>query len=265
MAPVPGPGRRGCAGGAHLHLLTANGDRWGEQLAFRDALRGDPGLVQRYAALKQQLAAEHADDREAYTAARPNLSVPCWAKVRRSTAPSRSTIPIRRCRRLSRGLYSHDCRASTCRHRSMASWRSRATTSRSPSRRQMRKCRGRRTTSAGRVSAAGGQVPGEHSGSQLRAGCMPDILAPRCRVANGGGDQHLVTLSRFLAEPLVRPRKDRNDVVLGSMTEAISGHQPVGWVRAARTPSCPMKSSRSSSAMSSKPPEARSDQPCSAA
>jgi len=54
---------------AHLHLLTMNSERWGEQLAFRDALRGDPGLVQRYAALKQQLAAEQADDREAYTAA----------------------------------------------------------------------------------------------------------------------------------------------------------------------------------------------------
>jgi GrpB-like predicted nucleotidyltransferase (UPF0157 family) len=32
-------------------------------------LRGDPALVQRYAALKQKLAAKHADDREAYTAA----------------------------------------------------------------------------------------------------------------------------------------------------------------------------------------------------
>jgi len=58
---------------AHLHLLTMNSERWGEQLAFRDALRGAPGLVQRYAALKQQLAAEHADDREAYTAAKTDF------------------------------------------------------------------------------------------------------------------------------------------------------------------------------------------------
>jgi len=58
---------------AHLHLLTVNSERWGEQLAFREALRGDPGLVQRYAALKQQLAAEHADDREAYTAAKTDF------------------------------------------------------------------------------------------------------------------------------------------------------------------------------------------------
>ncbi len=58
---------------AHLHLLTANGERWGEQLAFRDALRGDPGLAQRYASLKRELAAEHTDDREAYTAAKTDF------------------------------------------------------------------------------------------------------------------------------------------------------------------------------------------------
>jgi GrpB-like predicted nucleotidyltransferase (UPF0157 family) len=58
---------------AHLHLLVMNSERWGEQLAFRDALRGDSGLVQQYVALKQQLAAEHADDREAYTAAKTDF------------------------------------------------------------------------------------------------------------------------------------------------------------------------------------------------
>jgi len=58
---------------AQLHLLLVNGERWGEQLAFRDALRRDPGLVQQYAALKRQLATEHADDREAYTAAKTDF------------------------------------------------------------------------------------------------------------------------------------------------------------------------------------------------
>ncbi|SNS15029.1 GrpB domain, predicted nucleotidyltransferase, UPF0157 family [Geodermatophilus pulveris] len=51
----------------HLHLLLAGDPRWAEQLAFRDALRRDPALARRYAALKRELAAEHADDREAYT------------------------------------------------------------------------------------------------------------------------------------------------------------------------------------------------------
>jgi GrpB-like predicted nucleotidyltransferase (UPF0157 family) len=58
---------------AHLHLLTADSKRWTEQLGFRDALRRDPGLMQRYAALKQALATEHAQDREAYTAAKTDF------------------------------------------------------------------------------------------------------------------------------------------------------------------------------------------------
>ena len=53
---------------AHLHLLLATGPRWSEQLAFRDALRADPGLKREYAGLKRALAAEHGTDREAYTA-----------------------------------------------------------------------------------------------------------------------------------------------------------------------------------------------------
>jgi GrpB-like predicted nucleotidyltransferase (UPF0157 family) len=52
---------------AHLHVIAAGHPRWAEQLAFRDALRGDDALAGRYADLKRRLAAEHADDREAYT------------------------------------------------------------------------------------------------------------------------------------------------------------------------------------------------------
>jgi GrpB-like predicted nucleotidyltransferase (UPF0157 family) len=58
---------------AHLHLLSADSKRWSEQPAFRDALLNDPGLAQRYAALKQELAVRHADDREAYTAAKTDF------------------------------------------------------------------------------------------------------------------------------------------------------------------------------------------------
>ncbi len=58
---------------AHLHLLTADSERWAEQLVFRDALRGDPGLMQRYAALKRKLAAKHGQNREAYTAAKTDF------------------------------------------------------------------------------------------------------------------------------------------------------------------------------------------------
>lgn len=71
---------------AHLHLLLANGARWREQLAFRDALRADPTLVHRYAELKRTLADEHAFDREAYTAGKANFvrSVLRCASTRKS-------------------------------------------------------------------------------------------------------------------------------------------------------------------------------------
>ena len=53
---------------AHLHLMTAGSRRWHRQLAFRDALRADPALVDAYGQLKIQLARSHHDDRESYTA-----------------------------------------------------------------------------------------------------------------------------------------------------------------------------------------------------
>lgn len=52
---------------AHLHLMPAGAARWAEQLRFRDALRANPALRDEYAAVKQQLAASYADDRERYT------------------------------------------------------------------------------------------------------------------------------------------------------------------------------------------------------
>ena len=55
---------------AHLHVIRAGHPRWAEQIAFRDALRGDSQLAGRYAELKRRLAAEHGTDREAYTAAK---------------------------------------------------------------------------------------------------------------------------------------------------------------------------------------------------
>lgn len=44
--------------GAHLHLTVAGSDLWRERLAFRDALRADDALRDRYAELKRQLAGE---------------------------------------------------------------------------------------------------------------------------------------------------------------------------------------------------------------
>ena len=54
----------------HLHVVIHDGDVWREHLAFRDALRSSAPFAARYAALKNQLAAGHATDREAYTNAK---------------------------------------------------------------------------------------------------------------------------------------------------------------------------------------------------
>jgi GrpB-like predicted nucleotidyltransferase (UPF0157 family) len=51
----------------HLHLVVYGSPTWHAHLAFRDALRGDPALAARYAALKVELAERWRDDREAYT------------------------------------------------------------------------------------------------------------------------------------------------------------------------------------------------------
>lgn len=51
---------------AQLHLMEPATSRWREQLAFRDALRGDPALAADYGELKRDLALRFRDDREAY-------------------------------------------------------------------------------------------------------------------------------------------------------------------------------------------------------
>lgn len=52
----------------HVHLIPVSSPVFRDRLRFRNALRDDPGLRARYAALKRQLARTCAGDREAYTA-----------------------------------------------------------------------------------------------------------------------------------------------------------------------------------------------------
>jgi GrpB-like predicted nucleotidyltransferase (UPF0157 family) len=59
----------------HLHLVIHGQRDWQRNLAFRDALRADPGLALRYEALKREFAHLHADDREAYTGAKTTFIV----------------------------------------------------------------------------------------------------------------------------------------------------------------------------------------------
>jgi GrpB-like predicted nucleotidyltransferase (UPF0157 family) len=54
----------------HLHAVEIDSRIWQEHLAFRNALRGDANLRSEYQALKLRLAAEFANDKSAYTAAK---------------------------------------------------------------------------------------------------------------------------------------------------------------------------------------------------
>jgi len=62
----PNPARRT----HHLHLVPTGSNRYRDELAFRDILRTRSDLAQRYQTMKQKLAAEHRNDREAYTEAK---------------------------------------------------------------------------------------------------------------------------------------------------------------------------------------------------
>lgn len=62
----PDPARRT----HHLHLVPTDSQRYRDELAFRDLLRADPEIAERYAALKRALAGRHRDDREGYTEAK---------------------------------------------------------------------------------------------------------------------------------------------------------------------------------------------------
>ncbi|WP_437675925.1 GrpB family protein [Sorangium sp. So ce131] len=57
----------------HLHVVVLDGPEWRRRLRFRDVLRSDAELAKRYALLKEELAAQHRTDREAYTRAKTDF------------------------------------------------------------------------------------------------------------------------------------------------------------------------------------------------
>jgi GrpB-like predicted nucleotidyltransferase (UPF0157 family) len=54
----------------HLHVIERDHPQARALLAFRDALRGDPGLRREYAELKRRLAGQYGENRNAYTNAK---------------------------------------------------------------------------------------------------------------------------------------------------------------------------------------------------
>ena len=65
----------------HLHLVVPGSQAWREELAFRDALRGEPDTARAYEELKRRLAKEHTTDREAYTVAKTAFVESVLARV----------------------------------------------------------------------------------------------------------------------------------------------------------------------------------------
>lgn len=55
---------------AHLHIVLQQGQQWRNQLLFRDRLIAHPEWAEQYGQLKQHLAIDNKDDREAYTQAK---------------------------------------------------------------------------------------------------------------------------------------------------------------------------------------------------
>ncbi len=64
----------------HLHVCERPSAMW-SRLDFRDYLRDHPDIAQDYAILKRDLAARHADDRDAYTDAKSQFIASVTKKI----------------------------------------------------------------------------------------------------------------------------------------------------------------------------------------
>lgn len=70
----------------HLHVVQVGSTQWDNFILFRDALNCAPELRERYAQLKNRLAVEFANDRNAYTAAKEDFITRVIAEQRRTSA-----------------------------------------------------------------------------------------------------------------------------------------------------------------------------------
>lgn len=75
----------------HVHLVPTGHPYW-RQLAFRDHLRAHPAVARRYAALKRELSAQYATDRERYTLAKGQWIERVMAELSASRAPGAAPL-----------------------------------------------------------------------------------------------------------------------------------------------------------------------------
>jgi GrpB-like predicted nucleotidyltransferase (UPF0157 family) len=76
----------------HLQVVEAGHAHARSLLAFRDALRADAGLRDEYASLKERLAEQHRDSRNAYTNAKKSF-VERVLRQQGITPPPRALLP----------------------------------------------------------------------------------------------------------------------------------------------------------------------------
>lgn len=57
----------------HLNLVEVNGDEWNNSILFRNYLRRNKSAREEYAALKEKLAGQFAEDRASYTKAKEKV------------------------------------------------------------------------------------------------------------------------------------------------------------------------------------------------
>jgi GrpB-like predicted nucleotidyltransferase (UPF0157 family) len=57
----------------HLHVVILEDRQWEDYIVFRDAMRADPQLVEKYARLKEDLQSKYSGDRKSYTAGKADF------------------------------------------------------------------------------------------------------------------------------------------------------------------------------------------------
>ncbi len=75
----------------HLHAAPAGHPLW-ERLLFRDYMRAHPETAARYQALKQRLAEQHRNDREAYTRGKAEFVIAVTRQAQEDHSPTAGSV-----------------------------------------------------------------------------------------------------------------------------------------------------------------------------
>ena len=85
--------REGNPGRFHLHAVVRDGPFWNRHLAFRDALRADAALADRYWKVKQRVAARFPHDRAAYADGKTDFIRGVLQAGKQGASQTQSSLP----------------------------------------------------------------------------------------------------------------------------------------------------------------------------